>query len=165
MSYPKTQSLNDCMREAIKKGSMSDVQYIVEVEKIIINNSLVHHIDSFLWIAIHWGKVDIAKYLIDQGADLYWGREDSALIDACYLGYVSLAEHLVRVKKMSIHDHRESALMMAIINKQYLMVKWLVENGANTRIDDYKAHTLAKNYGNEDIVKFFGGLKDGIYKT
>ena len=166
-SHNNTQNLNTHLLQAIKNSSLIDVRNIIAQGANI--NPPGHFSKNPLWLAIQLGKLDIAKDLIDQGANLYWGHQETALIDACQGGYIPMADYLVREKNMDIHQYNETALMRAIINDQYLMVKWLVKEGANIHIDNDKAFALAQQYDRMDILNFLNSdttyLSPVIYKS
>lgn len=111
-----------------------------------------------LMIAILDNLIELAKLLIDKGADVNIENEfgDTALIYISDMGNLELAKLLldkgadINVK----NNYGVTPLMNASINDNIEMAKFLLDNGADVNAKNNNGNTaLSYAVGNKDIIK------------
>lgn len=133
--------------------------------------------DTALILAIRRENNEIAKYLIDSGANMdlrnisSWDQGSfPALFVAIKEGNNEIAKYLIN-KGANIdlqHKSGESALMLAITKKNNEIAKYLINKGANLNFrdrDNYTALKLAIFDENYEIIKYLiapPGGKPGV---
>jgi hypothetical protein len=85
----------------------------------------------------YFGYYHIAKYLIEQGANVH-AQESQALIDACFKGHLKIVMLLLE-NNVDIHARNNEALYKSMKRGRSSIVKYLLFKGAN--INDMKSIT------------------------
>lgn len=110
-------------------------------------------VDEALYSAAFSGQLEVAKYLIENGADVHHDH-DSALIDAS-----SGSDNLQMVKFLlangaDVHAMNDEPLHLAAMYGLLDIVQLLLENGANVHAYNEEALRRAAAKGHLDVVKY-----------
>lgn len=145
------------MVNAIKTGNIGKVKFLVYINKKNSQINLDNDIEANpLFLAIHYGRTDIMRVLIKNGADVNQRNR----LDTTPLHYA------IQSTRYMIYDNpdksQEEFRSKFIKNDNYEMVKILIENGAevNSRInsgwfgsgDEITPLFFATEFGLKDIV-------------
>lgn len=143
--------------DVARKGNLSDIKLLFEK-----NNSIVNSIDSngssMLILSCYRGNVNVAKFLIDNGADLnYISNNGTALMACVFKSEFQLVDELIKkLVNLDLTDvNGVTALMLAVQFKNVEMVKKLVSAGAEKKIkckQDKTAFEYAVFSNNEEII-------------
>lgn len=95
--------------------------------------------------------IDIAKYLLKNGADVHYDNDES-LTNACFKGYFEIVKLLIE-HGADIHIHNNRSLQWASMNGHLEVVKLLIENGADIHAKNNNALYYAYLYGHEEVAK------------
>jgi len=131
----------DDIHHAASKGTVDDARYFIEEEGVNVNAKSEERGMTPLHYAASYGNVEVAKFLISKGANVN--------AQAAYY---------------------ETPLHAAARNGNVEIVKLLVSKGADVHAEyhDYSisgssikrtALDIAKQRGNEDVVKYLSGIK------
>lgn len=89
-------------------------------------------------------KLDIVKLYITYGGNIYIEnemRENILLIIACTRNYYDIVKFLIEDMGISVMENF-TVLKLLFINENYLMIKYILEYGANINIKDGDGRTL-----------------------
>ena len=152
----------DCLNSAqfeaaITCGHIQLTKYFID-NKFNVNGQSKNGF-TFLMTVASLGNYEMAKFLIDHGADANASNNDgSPLYFAAYGGFYKivklLVEHGADIEKST--QHQETPLMAAC-ETNLKTVQYLVEQGANLQArDDYKCTALhvAARENKKDIVEY-----------
>ena len=107
--------------------------------------------NGVIYEALSKGYPDVAKYLIEQGANNE--NYDSALLSSSQCGYLDIVKYLI-AQGADIHILNDRALYLASRYGHLNIVKYLVEQGADIHADDDDALQWASSGGHLDIVRY-----------
>ncbi|KAL3068977.1 hypothetical protein niasHS_015692 [Heterodera schachtii] len=147
---------------ACSEGHLEIVKLLVEEGKADIEIA-----DSYgktaLMVACSFQKCDIVRYLIEKGAkvDRTDAKGISSLLSACIDGHLEIVKLLVEGGKADIEKADSvigwSPLMVASFTEKWVIVRYLIDKGANTDHTDNNGlsiiHYLVDN-NNFDECKF-----------
>lgn len=104
------------------------------LEKTIesINQGANIHTTDSLYLACSRNHINIAKYLIQKGANIQ-SDNNSCLIGAVYQGHVDVVELLLE-NGADVHVDNDEALRWSVIKNDLQMANLLVTYGANVEI-------------------------------
>ncbi len=152
--------------ESIKLGHLPVLKYLLkEIE-------LEYPINNALYIAISAGKLDIVKYLLEQGANVnvYIGSY-TPFIMAVRAGKLNIVKYIINNIKLEEYS-LENALISANDGKNLQMIKLLVEAGASDLNDSlviamfdgsYKiVDYLVKKGANIEVAIEFGEISHNV---
>lgn len=143
----------------------------VEVVAILLARFSLHSsLDQGLLSAASHGNLEVVKFLIFKGANVFSGF-DGSLRMACVNGEVAIVSYLLpkyfrrgrtlksRIKSffnhnLAISSRLSNALQTAIINHQIDVVKVMVEQGVNIHYKNEQALQTAVSNGDLDIVQY-----------
>jgi len=103
------------------------------------------------------GKIEIVKYLIEQGADVR-GNDDYDLIWVIERGHLDVVKYFVE-QGADIHVHGEAPLKVAVYNGHLDIVKYLVEQGADVPKISSWLSTLARRSARKEILDYLESLR------
>ncbi|AGD92932.1 putative ankyrin repeat protein [Megavirus lba] len=98
-----------------------------EIVKYLVENGLHHQINEALETSCYHNYVDIAKYLIDSGANIHSNNETP----------------LINTLESYKNNHN-----------RFELIKYLIELGADIHINNNKPLLLALKYGYHEIIKY-----------
>lgn len=156
--------------KAIEDGNVEQIKALVKEDSDIVN-SVNRHGDSCLLIAVANKQIKIVKYLIKIGAHLdVVGQDDfTPLMLAVSVGSLDIAKILVNSGAkvdFSNDSYGITALMLASSLNKALIVEFLLENEADTEIEDMDGDSpllLAVSRGCLDVVKLLVKFGANIY--
>ncbi len=143
---------------AVKSGNTALVQLLID-RGANVNVSDIHGCTP-LFNAAYYGNFEIVQILINNKADLDFGKYGTPLIIAANWGYTEIVKLLIKSgadlnKKESIESH--TALMEAAKNGHKKIVQLLIDAGADINAEGWNQnHTalkLAENQGHDEIVE------------
>ncbi len=120
------------LKSSIRGGHLAIVQYLVPKSIDVRNNS------DFLDVAAEYGKLDIFKYLVCQGADIH-ARNNLTIRTAAMEGRLNIIEYLIscyKAGKINFVPLIDDALSEAASRGHLHVIKYLISEGATTLIDD-----------------------------
>ena len=111
-----------------------------------------------------YGHFDIVKWLVDNGANIRT-RNYKPFGRACKHGHLETAKYLLDLinkeeeeKNECVHAYCDSALRWSAKNGHLEVVKWLVNNGADIRVNNYQSFQFACLHGYLEIAKYLLNL-------
>jgi len=116
-----------------------------------------------LQTACEYGSTDIAKFLIEKGADVHFAQ-DRALYLASFYGWLETVKLLVE-NGANVNAAGGEALYWASYKGRLEIVKFLVKNGANVRSSNLNCFAWADETGHYEVVKFLADNGGGIYEN
>lgn len=155
--------------EAAAVGDIDIVRRHLSGDPMLINSSSV---DGFspLSLACYFGHEELAKFLIQNGADINLSSRNifgsSPLHSACAIGHLNIAQLLLR-RGADVNLCQRSgatALHIAARNGYLGLIKTLVEAGANVKARTEHNQTpaqIAEEKGFSEIISYFRMLKNG----
>ncbi|MDG1436506.1 MAG: ankyrin repeat domain-containing protein [Rickettsiaceae bacterium] len=156
--------------KAIEVGNLKQIKAFVKEDPGIVN-AINRHADSCLLIAVANKQIKVVNYLIDKGAKLgVVGQDDfSPLMLAVSVGSFDIVKILTD-SGAQINFYNNSygvtALMLASSLNDALIVKFLLENKADTEIEDRDGDSpllLAVSKGYFEVVKLLVKFGANIY--
>lgn len=135
------------------KRRLDVVKYFVEIKCIEVNT---YYGSLALINAVKYGRLDIVKYLIEDcendGIQSCFDNDviNKALIKAIEYWHLDIVKYLIWIEA-DINFNNNEPLIIAIREKQFEIIKYLVENGANAKIGYYYA---VKYYSTNQILKY-----------
>lgn len=150
---------------AAGRGSLDWVKYLAERGVDLNSQSSDSDRNTALTKAIHWGHYEVAKYLVDKGADVKvrnaLGRD--AFLSAVKTRSLDLVKYLVKSGKTDLRskdNEGNTAVHIAADNVDPAMLKYLIEElGLDPGLKNHKGllpldilTPLALNYNSEAIV-------------
>lgn len=143
--------------DVARKGNLSDIKLLFEKDKNIVN-AKDDKGSSMLILACYRGNHDVAKFLINNGADLnYISSNGTALMACVFKSEFQLVDEMFK-KNVNL-DLRDAngltALMLAVQTKNVEMVKKLVQANANKELkckQNKTAFEYAVFSNNEEII-------------
>ena len=143
--------------DVARKGTMSEIKAVYDKDKSVVN-AIDEKGSSMLILACYRGNHDVAKFLIENGADLnYVSVNGTALMACVFKSEFELVDELISKKtNVDLTDgNGMTALMLAVQFTNVEMVKKLVSAGANKALkckQDKTAFEYAAFSGNEQII-------------
>jgi ankyrin repeat protein len=159
---PNIQNKNGCtaLFLAAAKGNLEIVNQLLELGKAEVDLAERTN-DSPLLIACQEGYLEVARALIDHGADVNYQNNKGVtpLIRAVYGNHRDLTEYLLQQKaKINVSNMEKRAPIHLAAEKGYLeMVKLLVRHKADIELRNQKGWTpliLASYEDQQPVVKF-----------
>ncbi|KKP23819.1 MAG: hypothetical protein SZ59_C0003G0043 [candidate division TM6 bacterium GW2011_GWF2_28_16] len=143
---------SDILTWASKRGYKDIVESLVKIDKSLTS---VDGSDEALINAIKFGRIDVAKFLIENGINVNAKNYDekTALMMALENGLFDIAKLLIKNgadvnRKVVLYGEEISALGYAISwamhNKNYEMVQLLIVSGADTNVEAAKFLVIKK---------------------
>jgi ankyrin repeat protein len=126
-------SQNNSCFDVARKGSLSEIKLLFDKDKSIVN-AIDANGSSMLILACYRGNQEVAKFLINNQADVdYISKNGTALMACVMKNEFHLVDELF-LKKVNLDltdANGITALMLAVQFKNVEMVKKLVNAGAN----------------------------------
>lgn len=150
-------SQNNSSFDVARKGSLSEMQLLFENDKSVVN-AIDEKGSSMLILACYRGNHDVAKFLIENGANLnYVSINGTALMACVFKSEFELVDELISKKtNVDLTDGKGmTALMLAVQFTNVEMVKKLVKAGASKEIkckQNKTAFEYAVFSNNEEII-------------
>ena len=153
----------ELMFEGILTGNLFLVKQVITSNNDCINESL--KINSKEYTPVEYasvkGRLDIIKYLVEQGANIHAGFY-GALLLAGKNGHLEVVKYLV---EQCGDDELDYALIKASKHGYLDIVKYLVEHGADIYILDNDPLMAASMNGHLEVVKYLVGQGGDIYSN
>jgi ankyrin repeat protein len=143
--------------DVARKGSLSDMKLLFEKDKKVVN-STDERGSSMLILACYLGNHEVAKFLIEKGANInYVSLNGTALMASVYKNETDLVDELLkRNANLNLTDNNgQTALMLATQIKNTEIVRKLVNAGANKELkckQNKTAFEYAVFSNNEEII-------------
>ena len=143
--------------DVARKGTMSEIKAVYDKDKSVVN-AIDEKGSSMLILACYRGNHDVAKFLIENGADLnYVSVNGTALMACVFKSEFELVDELISKKtNVDLTDgNGMTALMLAVQFTNVEMVQKLVSAGANKALkckQDKTAFEYAVFSNNEEII-------------
>jgi ankyrin repeat protein len=150
-------SQNTSSFDVARKGSLAEIKLLFDKNKSIVN-AIDDKGSSMLILACCRGNIEVAKFLIANGADLNYVSNNGTCLMACvFKSEFQLVDELISKKaNFDLTDSNgQTALMLAVQFKNVEMVKKLVAAGANKALkckQDKTAFEYAVFSNNEAII-------------
>lgn len=154
---------------SICSNDLNSIKEFVNANKDQIDS--VTTFGTMLQIASREGKIDIAKYLIDRGADVNIGGgfADSAMIDAVGQGHFDMVKLLLSHGAiLDTSTFAANALFTAISGGYPDIAKYLIDQGIDLaaayhigKIENCDALEYARQYGQMEIYDY---IKESLHK-
>jgi ankyrin repeat protein len=150
-------SQNNSNFDVARKGSLSEIKLLFGKDKSVVN-AIDEKGSSMLILACYRGNQDVAKFLIQNGADLnYVSVNGTALMACVFKSEFELVDELLKKNiNLDLTDtNGQTALMLAVQFINVGMVKKLVFAGANKALkckQDKTAFEYAVFSNNEEII-------------
>jgi ankyrin repeat protein len=147
---------SDCF-DIARKGNLSDIKLLFEKDKNSVN-AIDDKGSSMLILACYRGNHDVAKFLIDTGAELnYVSTNGTALMACVFKSEFQLVDELLKKNvNLDLTDvNGITALMLAVQIKNVEMVKKLLFAKANKELkckQNKTAFEYAVFSNNEEII-------------
>ena len=138
--------------EAAERGDMDIVKYAIGQGANVHTGGFFAVSETPLWNAFSEDHINIARYLVEHGANLDVIK-DSALSVAAMNGFLDIVKYLIE-HGASIYGNGADPLLAAVREGHLEIVKYLVEQGANIHASDDGALCWACDFGYLEIVKF-----------
>ena len=145
---------NDESIENINNQLIQSIKYgYLNVAKLLINLGADINVydNEAIIVASYWGYLDIVKLLIDHGADIH-ARDDRAIISASYGDYLDVIKLLIDYGA-DVSDQNNSAIINASSRGHLSVVELLMEHGANIHARINGAIRNASHNGHLDMVR------------
>jgi len=129
-------SQNNSNFDIARKGSLSEIKLLFGNDKSVVN-AIDEKGSSMLILACYRGNHDVAKFLIQNGADLnYVSVNGTALMACVFKSEFELVDELLKKNiNLDLTDtNGQTALMLAVQFTNVEMVKKLVKAGASKEI-------------------------------
>ena len=162
------------MRNAIKNGNLDLVKELLKNNRGLLEINTVF--GSWLHIAASYGKIDIARYLIDRGMDVNRNGDISGgnpIRSAAENGQIEMVEFLYNHGTVfDVSEATKNPLFGAIYIGHVNIVRFLVEHGIDIaayyaigELDKVDACEYAKQIGQTEIERYLrekmiGGTAD-----
>jgi hypothetical protein len=124
---------NSTIFDIARKGTVSEMKLLFEKDKNSIN-AIDDKGSSILILACYRGNHEVARFLIDNGANFnYVSNNGTALMACVFKNEFQLVDELLKKKvNLDLTDFNGiTALMLAVQLNNVQMVKRLVDSGAN----------------------------------
>jgi len=155
--------LNGCSvnkNEAVRHSDLDDLKSIISKNPTKINE-INGNGNTFLHIAVHEGNIDIAKYLVSQGAvvNVKDRKDETPLQIAIHEGNVELVKYLIS-KGADVNTKNlfsETPLHRAADKGSLEIIKLLVLQGANINDKNYSQESplyIAVKHGRLEVTKY-----------
>lgn len=152
----------DSMENSISNGDIENVKKLLRENKELIYATTFS--GSWLHIAVKENKIDIAKYLIEQGIDINLNgglQGNAAICIAASKGNMDMAKMLIQNNaKLDTSSAIANPLFDAIYNKRFEMVEYLISQGIdisvkyNLSYGEIDAYIYSTMYGTEKIAEY-----------
>ena len=114
---------NTAVKLSITKGNFDIVKYLFE-------NGVDFSNGCYLVLAVVYLRIEIVQFLLDNGADVHW-NDDEVFRRAARMGDLEIVKLLI---EYGAYVNNNSALMNAVERKNLSIIRFLIENGANSSI-------------------------------
>ncbi|KAJ7595734.1 ankyrin repeat domain-containing protein [Mycena floridula] len=102
-----------------------------------------------LYVAAEAGHLEVVKFILEHRVDIN-AKAGCALTAAVYHGQIEVAEYLLNHgANPNAHDH----ILHCAVRGGLVIVKLLIDKGANLQVQGEDALKIASIYGKLDIVK------------
>lgn len=151
MVWSSAEDIAEDITHSIRNGNLGYIKYLIEDMEIDVDYFIEGKISTVpIEFAASCGKLDIVKYLLENGADI-----GSTINSAAKQGHLDIVKYLVEEEEEYAHG---GALICAARGGHLDIVKYLVEEEANVNYkDSYQRDTpiiAASSGGNLDVVKY-----------
>lgn len=129
-------SQNGSCFDIARKGSLTEINLLFDNDKSVIN-AIDDNGSSMLILACYRGNQEVAKFLINNQADLNYVSKNGTALMACVMKneFQLVDELFLKKVNLDLTDANGiTALMLAVQFKNVEMVKKLVNAGANKGI-------------------------------
>lgn len=151
LSGRKQIDIQTAFNTAAMEGRIWRVEYLLlNNKKIDINNNDGH---PLRW-ASYCGRLDMVKYLLNNGADIH-AKDDGAVIFAAKQNKVEVLSYLLK-NKANIHAQNDEALKIAAEKGHHKMVEFLLDHGVTDRSSRTEAWERAKENKHEAVQQVLG---------
>ena len=151
------------LRSAIRYDKLEDV--IDRIENLALDIEIED--GTPLVYAVLYEKIDLVKYLIEQGANVnaLYENHFTPLMSAVENENIELIKLLLEAKAdVNRKDrHGNDALFKAVDTENIELIKFLVDAGANPFMGDnpeqYSAYDSAKDIESDEVVAYFDTIR------
>ena len=148
-----TKLLHLCFQRLFDEAS--DFIHQRKIEKKLLGHALQ--------TVCEYGSTDIAKFLIEKGADVHVAQ-DKALCLASFNGWLETVKLLIE-NGANVNAAGGEALCRASRKGHLDIVKFLVKSGANVRSSNLNSFAWADESGHYEVVKFLADNGGGVYEN
>jgi ankyrin repeat protein len=148
-------SENLCFWLAVQQGHISLTRYLYNLGNVDIEL----HGEAFIVKAAQAGHYEVVQFMLEKGIDVR--ACEKALPDISSNGHAEVLKVLIAAG-IDIHYNSEEALHKAVFARQAIIVKILVENGANVRSQNDKALRITKELYNYRICQLILSQYKGL---
>ena len=160
---------SDNIHEAIIKGDLNAVQAILETDESLLENRNPDNLTPLLLASIH-GQTEIARFLIEKGADIHAGDNENStsLHNAAARGHLDIISLLIdnAARVNQCDGNGMTALHFAASYGHPECAELLIEKGANVNAREINGRTplfFNARQGNKEIFQLLldnGALVD-----
>jgi hypothetical protein len=169
----KENQIAQAIRTAIKQGDLNQVRSLLGADPARANMMTVF--GTWLHVAASFGKLEIVKYLVDEGADLNRNGGilgGAAIKDAASEGQIEIVKYLLaRGAKLDVSSMKKNPLFGAIYGGHIEVVKLLIASGIDANVkyhsrhrNDWDAVAFAKERGQLEIAALLGASPESLVK-
>ena len=147
---------SDCF-DIARKGNLYDIKVLFENDKCVVN-AIDDNGSSMLILACYRGNQEVAKFLIENQANLnYVSKNGTALMACVFKGELQLVDEMLKKNvNLDLTDENGiTALILAVQIKNVEMVKKLLSANANKELkckQNKTAFEYAVFSNNEEII-------------
>jgi len=162
---------------AVRMNNLDIVQYFLNIKYDQVDIHM--HTDTLLRYAVEKGHLDIVKFLVSKGANIYaqdnraLHRASEPLRIAAEKGYLEIVQYLVSVGA-NIHAHNDRALISAAKHGQLSVIQYLVnpyglnnylnkQYSANIHAGNNAALVMAAINHHLDVLQYLVSIGANIY--
>jgi len=159
------------------KGDLAIVKLLFEKGELNVDlKSLGNNDCTALWLAAQEGRIETAKWLVEQGANLNSARTmdgRSVIHAAIYKGHFEVIKHLIE-KEANVNQPNKAGftpIYAACEKANFDIIKLLIDNGANVNICGQNGDSpigMACNFAGVEVIDLLvksGAKLDVLYGT